>query len=904
MVSFLLRKKQRIILLLLLFGLIGSGLHFLKNYTKKDSRIVKLVSQDEKVNNEVSKTFLRENLFGVTPLYDYSIPKQLVDDASQLTYHFDPRLTRSVYMYHIKTQLNQLDDASRISVPFSWYDWVDIGDTIDRFISMPKDEKFDCSIVCALVINKPTQKLINKKLTDNGKEPFYEESTKPDKGKPVPLQDLKRDKLCPQYCENDKTIGHPGFKVFGNVFKSKNKKKAQLQAASYLYSSAPNPEALVFVLPDSNFPIDVLSNNIIKNKQHQNMKQIGLIKNLVIGKDSLNVNVNNEYADFIDAIDKQPYKKAESYVEIYTKLEHERFLFDAPVYIEQNPEPRVKSQIKFAKSLKASLNRKDSALRKHFVEVSSKGSGRASHSDWRFYNGKHFSEKEKQIILSRMLRVWSAFVHNEGLVSILAHGGLLAHTYNGIPFPWDDDIDIQMPLRDFSILAEKYNGSLIIENPSDGYGTYYLDITDSLTHRTYGNGLNNIDGRFIDVQNGFYIDITALSVSSADLPKTYENKFNKLSKSDQSYVDPNNIISDFYSPLSEDEKSLLEKHDPLTFGGLSKPTRRKRRPGLTSSTEPESRYDINYRLQVYNCRNEHFYALEDLSPLRFTYFNQAPIYVPNNVGKVLNDEYSPQPILGHTFNNHIFIPQLRLWVPISELEKYSKFDVNVDPNFYQEEDLVDLLTSNYILENYRITRVSTVINEKENFIIRDKDMDSVSKLNYLEALLLDNERGPMTKDFFSYKLEKKNIGKVDVSIELEDIKDEIRTFLFNEYHDAVEYGNTRREDFNPISWDYKKVLSYYQDLTYDPDIELKIKQLRKLIDTVKNPEILEINKRKLEELLKKEEKISKLDQSKMSTPKLVTPYEISKESNHLDMELPNELEENEIEQSELIEVEA
>jgi hypothetical protein len=46
---------------------------------------------------------------------------------------------------------------------------------------------------------------------------------------------------------------------------------------------------------------------------------------------------------------------------------------------------------------------------------------------------------------------------------------------------------------------------------------YLLDVNPHYTERTHGDGYNLIDARWIDMENGLYIDITGLSETRPDV---------------------------------------------------------------------------------------------------------------------------------------------------------------------------------------------------------------------------------------------------------------------------------------------------------------------------------------------------------------------------------------------------
>lgn len=147
---------------------------------------------------------------------------------------------------------------------------------------------------------------------------------------------------------------------------------------------------------------------------------------------------------------------------------------------------------------------------KHFSEAwvvgDTKGAG--VHYDWRFFTDFD-TDEGKRVILRKMVRAWLDFTSREGIITWLAHGTLLGWYWNGQSLPWDFDGDVQMPIREFDRFARLYNQSLVIDESSGG--RYYVDVGPAYVERLRGNGKNVIDARFIDVDSGMYIDITALA---------------------------------------------------------------------------------------------------------------------------------------------------------------------------------------------------------------------------------------------------------------------------------------------------------------------------------------------------------------------------------------------------------
>lgn len=137
------------------------------------------------------------------------------------------------------------------------------------------------------------------------------------------------------------------------------------------------------------------------------------------------------------------------------------------------------------------------------------------HYDWRFFRQLRRGDDAKET-LHHLVHAWSSFTQSEGVLNWIAHGALLGWFWNGFTLPWDADIDIQMPVSELDRLARKYNNTLIIQDPVDGDGRYYLEVSPSYIQRVSGNGNNLIDARFIDIRSGLFLDITGLAYNHND----------------------------------------------------------------------------------------------------------------------------------------------------------------------------------------------------------------------------------------------------------------------------------------------------------------------------------------------------------------------------------------------------
>lgn len=227
--------------------------------------------------------------------------------------------------------------------------------------------------------------------------------------------------------------------------------------------------------------------------------------------------------------------------------------------------------------------------------------GRAHHTSFPFFR-RYVSSRERQSVLQHMVRVWFKFAAANDVASWINYGSLLGWAYNGVNMPWDTDIDIQLPIAQLDRLSREFNSTLIVENPRDGNAKYLFEV--SPTYIRQGNGRNFIDARFIDINTGLYIDISALAHTSHQPPAT-----------------------------------------------------------LYESASDVSRL----KAMPVHCKNWNWHSLDELLPIRQTFFEGASVYVPRNVLAILLRKYGAESFTTKlTFNNHRYRKDLLLWVPDNE----------------------------------------------------------------------------------------------------------------------------------------------------------------------------------------------------------------------------------------------
>lgn len=242
---------------------------------------------------------------------------------------------------------------------------------------------------------------------------------------------------------------------------------------------------------------------------------------------------------------------------------------------------------------------------------------RNSHHIYYPFFKRYTGNRERQSILQHIIKAWFEFAETEKVALWVNYGSLLGWAYNGVNMPWDTDIDVQLPIVQLDRLARKYNNTLILENPKLGNAAYLFEV--SPTYVKQGNSNNFIDARFIDINLGLYIDISALShTNDVPPPAVYE--------------------------LDDDLAKL--------------------------------------KTMAVHCKHWNWHRIDELLPLRHTYFEGLPIYIPKNVLSLLGKKYGKSSYTTKlVFRDHEFRKDLGMWVPSKECKPSEK---DFDPSEARE----------------------------------------------------------------------------------------------------------------------------------------------------------------------------------------------------------------------------
>lgn len=133
------------------------------------------------------------------------------------------------------------------------------------------------------------------------------------------------------------------------------------------------------------------------------------------------------------------------------------------------------------------------------------------HYDGRF-GAQALSDEERRNHLIIMVQTYLSSMHDLGMETWLAHGTLLGWFWNRKIMPWDDDIDMQISEKSMYHLAHYYNMTVHhfkIPGVEEGRD-FLLEINPRWEISSPEDETNRIDGRWLDMTSGLYIDITTL----------------------------------------------------------------------------------------------------------------------------------------------------------------------------------------------------------------------------------------------------------------------------------------------------------------------------------------------------------------------------------------------------------
>lgn len=569
-------------------------------------------------------SLVREIYSNETILWDESLPKDIpLQLYMSLNDHYDPKLLPSLMLDSIYQSLTISDGAldSSFSLPFSWSSLLDLKAAFETAESM------DCQSFGAFA-RIPSANMSH-----------CEDLPKPQQH-PYPKFKLTKpiDYMTP--VEAARMIGHdyllysapvpnricflgigPGEKsIVVPISKSNNKKLAlrELLAQFLAYRKLSDIKSLLLKGVDFHN-----TRNLIISQWSQSDLETSYVMDNDMRRDKFRIIDNSNYSS---SLDKQLFLfELEPF---YTDLQHRVTSSLAKFEINDLDTELLRN---FQWSLADNID-----YPKYFHEVRLLGNSKGAHFDWRFFKSTDFSRYETQTILHQLTRAWLQFADGVGLKTWLAHGTLLGWYWNGMNLPWDQDLDVQMTMDSLLLLARNHNQTLVVD--TTGTGAYLIDIGPSFYSRVKGSGQNIIDARFIDVHTGFYVDITALSFTDS-------SKYMSVKLKDSSEL--NQLLDEQF--LEKEQSSTIVQED--LYRDLTK-----------------TLIEFHNNETIFNCRNNHFYSIEDLSPLQTVLFEGVRGYVPQRYSRVLQREYK-KGLLNYEHAQHRYRPVLHLWVPSTVCKK-------------------------------------------------------------------------------------------------------------------------------------------------------------------------------------------------------------------------------------------
>lgn len=532
---------------------------------------------------------------------------------------YDPRLLPALWLSYLSTKLKQesYKNVDELRIPFTWNTFLDLQSRLN--VPYTSLTNLDCGAFYEL-------------HGLNGTE-FLES-----------CQDLKNE-----------AKGDTRFKIVKPIDLSASEEVRKIIGSLYLLHSAPPPEKICLLGVGPNRSALIVPTYSLREQPYENSDLFHLIESLEIPlkatidesisiyeeTDKLIKLLSLPTADVSRIPDKELTRDIFRLIECRDynsrRLSKDDFLLHLGEFKSQLKEKLALFSNTFDAKIFSQINTINSTQKKYFHEASVLGE-KENHYDWRFFKQLHYSQYERKAILHRLTRAWLRFSNTLGIKTWISHGSMLGWYWNGMNLPWDQDIDVQITMKSLITIAKYYNQTLVLDltdqdyNLNLGVGSYLMDVSSAYLERQKGKGENTIDARFIDTETGFYVDITALAFTDTanDIPINNKafSEFNQVLDKDFVMKDTSHTVlkEELYKDLSVKKAELWKN------------------------------------LNIFNCKDNHFYTLEDLDPLIPTLFEGSVAYVPSAFRQILEREYN-RGLLYFQYAEYIFRPVLDLWVP-------------------------------------------------------------------------------------------------------------------------------------------------------------------------------------------------------------------------------------------------
>ncbi|XBW38225.1 hypothetical protein QEN19_003814 [Hanseniaspora menglaensis] len=640
-----------------------------------------------------------------------------------------------------------------------------------------------------------------------------------------------------------------------------------LQTVAKLFNVDKNPLGLIILKTDT-------QNNFnsqfkfypVKDTQHERKPLMG--QNFVtLGTiDKYRDQITLEKENLLYKFDQIPFNslKNENIVKDGETLLDSIFEFNVTekiIEMESKIESLSKVQVNYLNSLIFNSQRHYSQNNKHFNEPSEilQLKGRGNHYNTEFFHSGRFEKHPqlKQASIHNLVQTLSSLIAAYGLNGWISHGNLLAWSYNGVNFPWDEDVDYQMPLKDLHKLAEHCNQTLILQDPQHGNGRYWLDV-GNLLGRTNGNGLNNIDARLVDVDTGLYIDITGLCYNSEvvseknynDLREFFtEHRTNYSSlvlEKDPNLSEIDRIPTQDYLNIINDQlaNKRIVKNESIRKCSATIKNEQKFKKSISSlnpkisiddedfeiteqvnelvnlyltNMTMDERYSINKQLKLVTCRNRHFTPIDWLTRLQPTFFQRISVKVPIGYINMLSKEYGNIDSEKHAFDTfmiyqrYIYIPIYKTWLQAKYFTASLKLPHKlISSNGFDEDNTIDLSQEN----------VDTLSLEASELLLANMCDVNKSEMNSIMVI----------SDMIE-QMDQKEYRTSELQLEISE------DFSTNSFDNQFEFGlQTFASSSNFFIDPYKLNLIYkdYYNLERPYEQEVCLKYVFKLIKTIED----------------------------------------------------------------------
>ncbi|CEP63146.1 uncharacterized protein LALA0_S07e03422g [Lachancea lanzarotensis] len=409
-------------------------------------------------------------------------------------YNFDARFTIAVYYRYLS------DSRGVKEVPFSWYDWKDLGPKLNKLMSPEGPQCEDIFVEKGFKQADNYEQRFPEILVEKGSISNF---CVPNLVSPVQFQVRKIQVRC-------------------------EAEALALQAASFLFHNELKPANLIFL--NSEGQSTTVGTKLTKDRH--SLANSSLLEPFFpsdslpkqdldepFAEEELNV-IFDTHAEY-DNLFLSNGSLIKNHPRYLTEVHPKTFEFSLEEEVEtleagKNLSPSEES---FLHNLIYVQNHLEEGTPefKYFHEASDiagDGNKFENSMDSRFFSGLIDDHWQRQRIFNALIRNWLRFTESENLTSWIAHESLHGYLFTGSRFPWSLSNSFQMPLHDLNLLAKYFNQSLVVAPATESIGRYFIDIQPFIASRDNRDGVNNVDARFIDIDSGFFIDIFGLGYSS------------------------------------------------------------------------------------------------------------------------------------------------------------------------------------------------------------------------------------------------------------------------------------------------------------------------------------------------------------------------------------------------------